>query len=464
MITNSIREKCKTCVKKEAFSVVKSAICFALCLLFFIFAFCPIVSVNDESNVGITGIDYIAIMGYAAKKYDPITDADAIDEQFEKIDALYTELSENTNTPKYSMPATPSYKARRLQHKIVVETAKMSASIKGDDHTRTYLIGIASLIYILASTAMLVVSSVGFAFSLVQFQSHGQKQVKFWYEYTNLLPIFLFLSLLLSFGFNVGVNIAATMICRLLFECIAIVLIGVDALMESENRYQSVSKMVALALCIIVVGVCFAPCFSNTNKFEIENGKECSVKTKDAAYLFLSSAVNEDRYEIANNAIRGNDYVTLIRFIIESDRSLPQNETHDSGASTIVGYVFLDEYGQNGNQGYGAGYCLMIVAILLIGVYACLAQFDSKNCVTARRVILIIALVSFAVALILGGVMCGKVNKYMDDNDIVNFKMSLDAGLICATLFAIGTVVCDFLPNTIEKKRGKKEQLVQVQE
>ena len=461
--------------KKAVLSVVKNAICLTLCILLFAFAFCPIMNISDYKNIGYSGADFIDIMGATANKYDKEIDAKKLEKMLKEVEELQEEL--NSNAADYVIDSNGRYSYKinieRLQHKVFVETLKYSLSIKDNNSeafiTQVCVIGAISLVYIIASGAMLVASMIALVFSIINARSNGKKELKFWNGYHKLMVLFLFLSIVILFvTMQMTATIPLTMIFRLLFECIAVAFVMADELSEKGARRQAIFKVASIALCIIVVGVCFAPCFTTSKDVTdaiMVSGKEkkieYNVKTRESINLFLSNSISKEIYDTAYKSKTHEEFLSEIELYVKRHG---RSYYEGSNADVIVKYVFFDKYTYNDSQDLAIGYYLTIAVLISISVYACLAQYTNKGCAVIRRIVLIATILLLIGAMACGGVMCSKVNKYMDDNDIVDFKMSLDAGLICATLFAISTVVCDFLPNSIEKKRGKKEQLVQVQE
>ncbi len=462
--------------KKDVLSVAKNAICLTLCILLFAFAFCPIVRLSFDTNEQCSGVDFIDMMGATSKKYDIEIDAKKLEKWSKEIEEIREEL--NDIDRDYSInernEVTYNLKYKRLYHKLSIENLKYELAIK-DNNSESYLTqicfaGVISLAYILMASAMVVMSIIAFVFSIIKMLSNGEKTLKFWNGYSNLLVLFLFLSITLLFVLGISsALISLTMIFRLLFECIAVVFVMADELSEKDARRQAIFKVASIVLCIIVVGVCFAPCFATSKDVTQTNtvdGKEVkieyNIKTRETKNLFLANSMSKEQYDSYYKKKTHEEFLEYIKTSVDNHGERYYYGYGSSNAYDIVRSVFLDKYTYNDAQDLAIGYNLSIVALLFVGVYVCLAQYANKGCAIARRIVLILTILLLIGAMACGGVMCAKVNKYMDDNDIEGFKMSLDAGLICATLFAIGTVVCDFLPNTIEKKRGKKDGLVQV--
>ena len=464
--------------KKAVLAVVKNAICLTLCILLFAFAFCPVIRLGIDSDIEISGVDFIDMMGATSKKYDRETDANKLEKWQKEIGELQEDLKGADRTYYINERAAVKYNLeyKRLQHKIGIENYKYELAIK--DNTSGAMLaqvcfaGVISLICIILAAAMVVMSTIALVFSIINMCSNGKKELKFWNGYFNLSVIFLFLSIALLFVLMTYVGfISLTLIFRLLFECIAVAFVMADTLSEKGTRRQGIFKVAALALCIIVVGVCFAPCFSTTKTETYTttvNGKERTVEyevsTKDAALVFMSSSISKEDYDYSYKDKTHEDYLYDVKVAINLQGEYYYNLLGISRTTEIVKNVYFDEEFYTSTQTLSAGYFVMVLAMLMVGVYACLAQFANNGCAVARRVVLIFALLMFVVAIILGGVMCGKVNGYMDDNDIINFKMTIGAGLICALIFGVATTVCEFLPNAIDKKQIKKNQFVQVQE
>lgn len=105
------------------------------------------------------------------------------------------------------------------------------------------------------------------------------------------------------------------------------------------------------------------------------------------------------------------------------------------------------------------GYYLLLAAIVIAGLCGCLSAMSGKVIDTIRKIAqpLLVALV--VSALVIGAVMVKTVNEYMSANDISNFKMAMDCGIILALVFAIALCVCEYLPAIIEKGKNKAKPM-----
>lgn len=468
--------------RKAVLSVVKSAICLALCIMLFAFAFCPVATLDVTEGIEYSGVDFIGFMGATAKNYDRDDDAKKLENMQDDIDEIGEDIKKLDY--KYSVneigKVTYYGKFNTLLRKRFAQELKYELSIKGNvsplDKTRAVLAGIVSLSYILAASGMIITSMVALAFAILRLRKKDDRKYKFWNKYHYLLAIFIFLSLALLLcvmSSSSALSVLSTvMICRLLFECFALAFVIVDICTDvvSESNTRALFKVVPIVVCLVVVGLCFAPCFVSKKQdtdMYMSGEKEVTVdidaKAKSTYLLFGACAIGKNEYD---ESYKDLEHVKAVEYIQNAVKRTPTLYYIGYGidqTELIVKYVFLDKYAYDDSQMPTSGYYMLFVAIMLAGAYSCLSLFSAKGSVIARRILWGIVIALLLGSVICSGVICTRVNEYMRNNEIKDFKLTLGGGLICSMLFAIGALVCDFLQSKVcaESKREEFASLAE---
>lgn len=459
--------------KKKVLAVVKSAICLALCIILFGFAFCPIIKYSGD--IEFAGADYIQFMSASAKNYDPETDIEKIEKLYEELEKFELEAENTDLDESYRIglngETTFSPKYKKFQHDYYVLYFKYLLSVKGQvseyEKAQMSIVGAFSLIYILLASAMIVMSSISLAFSLVKLLN-GEKadKLKFWDKFHYLFAAFLFISILILFvilpgGYAIN-SMTVAMIFRLVFECIALAFVIADVCTEfATDKKQTVNnlfKLGAIALGIVIIGICFVPFFKGTITKETsrfvdgeEVTTEYTITFGDRASLFGSSSMSEEDF---NDIWAEKDHEYFVNAFKNALENAADRASDGNVAMyNLVNYAYLDGKTYEESQKPIAGYYMMILGMIAVGAYVCVSLFTSKASFIARKVVLGLAIVFIFAAMICGAVMVKNVNEYASGAEITDFKMSLGGAAIATFLLSAMTFAADFMPMVIEKKK-----------
>lgn len=402
---------------KHTKNIVKSAICLALSMLLFAFAFCPICAqlsyhydiVIDE----LSGIDYIDIMFATAKHYDKEDDATKIEKLEKEISKLEEELekeSANRNVlPKNVLEY--SAKAKDLSHKIAVKSIKKSVMVDGslsDANEGQYIvIGVLSLLYILLSAVMLVLSAVALTLNIISLKT-GKVFEKFAScKYICAMPMFLFLSIAITFSMVYSSSVvafmtplAATFKARLAFESLAVALVIADIIVNITNKNEKVQKGIfkagALVLSLVAVACCFAPCFKGVATRTSDDGDDRIVSAQAPLGLLNVIDMSDEMQEYLDERADSTDsyYKNIIKNAINRQINC------SNGVGIVAEYAMWSKY-KSGDAGkVSMGFYFAILAIILFGVSACFACDDKQSSASLRKAFWALAII-FVIAMVL---------------------------------------------------------------
>ena len=461
--------------KKAVQAVVKNAICLVLAIMLFAFAFCPIIKSRYYSsyyyidNIEVSGIDYIAIMGATNKKYNTEDDAEKLEKIAEELKDIQKEMtkSDYSYTKKQNGDIVNGAEYKRLKHKYFVGVLKYSMSQEDSADTfdagKVIATGVLSLFYIFVSGAAMVLSGIALVFSIINLKRADDKKLRYWSGYQGLFVVLLFLSIAIIFASTVYISytidvIALTMIFRLLFECIAVAFVMADLCTAQDNaeRRQGIFKAAAIVLCVIIAGVCFAPSFRSVTKVETsvttDDGgsteKNYEMDELNSAWVFGATQVGKAEYEDSYKYSNHDGYLSALKNYIE-------NSARYDRMSEIVRNVYFDKFTYNDAKELANGYYLLLAVIVIAGLCGCLSAMSGKVIDTIRKIAQPLLVLLVVVVLVFGAVMVKTVNEYMSTNDISNFKMAMDCGIILALVFAVALCVCEYVPAMIEKGKNK---------
>lgn len=465
--------------KKAVQAVVKNAICLVLAIVLFAFAFCPIIksryysSYYYSDNIELSGVDYIAIMGATTKKYNSEDDAAKLEKLEKELKDIQEEMakSDYSYTKKQNGDIVNGAEYKRLKHKYFVGVLKYTMSQEDSADTfdagKVIVTGVLSLFYILVSGVTMVLSGIALVLSILNLKRADDKKLRYWSGYQGLFVLLLFLSIAIIFASTVYILyttdvIALTMIFRLLFECIAVAFVMADlcTAQDKAERRQGVFKAAAIVLCVIIAGVCFAPSFRSITKVEtsVPTGdaglteKNYEMDELNSAWVFGATQVGKAEYEDSYIDANHDSYLSALKNYIE-------NSARYDRMSEIVRNVYFDKFTYNDAKELANGYYLLLAAIVIAGLCGCLSAMSGKVIDTIRKIAQPLLVELVVSALVFGAVMVKTVNEYMSANDISNFKMAMDCGIILALVFAIALCVCEYLPAIIEKGKNKAKPM-----
>lgn len=462
--------------KKQMTNLLLSAICLALCILMFVFAFLPICEKTPTpytyNSMELSSLDIMDIMFATTKQYDETDDEQAILAMQKECEQLFNEYCNCTKTYTFSTPNnhTNYYKsdakAQKAYNKYQLTYTKMEYSIQGHVPTSNIVImatlGILSLLYIIFISVLLIICTIAFVFNIINLQPKNKDHTLIFKfsKYYNLLIIPLFISLAILLGASAyygNIAIKTEFIFRLLIECIAVAIVFTQLIISSNKNKsllkKSIFKIATIALAIIACGCAFAPCLN---------------------YVAYREQYWNNTYGCYNNNITFNHQLN-ISIMNALDVSESQyypwyaNATHEVYVGGIIGntsgYIikdmFLDKKTLAYSSSMSTGSVAIIFTLLIFGGMAYCTLLDSKTGKLCSYIFGGLAVALVIVSLAFNITVCVTACKYISEFNIPNINVKLGGGLICSLIFTLGafaTILISKLKTNIYSTECEKQE------
>lgn len=493
-------KEAKKNVKKKKHSLnavltlVKRATVAFVCVLLFALSFVGVLNINVgsaasgilgsvdddliEGDVSIYAVDCIGLAFATARHYDEDKDIAKIEKLQDELNDIQEDLVQSVEDDVRGTRIVLSKKSENLLRRFAVKTLEYQLSIDNEKSTgglraEIILAGILFLANILFTFAMSIAALVAFATYLKGFLA-GQEDDKY-SKLDFFVPLLLVLpicAIMPIASVTAVMKVAGAMIAALFFASLAIVVCLAQRLV-ADAKVAKTAKIIApriatLALALVVVGCCFAPCFKAV--FEVQfSGKSAPARcetTLDASVMANLITTKEQQ--------KGVWYIRQYERYVEDAKSiceiLPNYTSKNFMASdglmakTFAEALMFDgvlaQISYEGAAALSLGFFLLIAVMLLVGVYLGGTIVGGKSAKWANFDLAIAIVVLLMCSLALSIVTMKVANKTMDDIGNGVFEVQLGGGIIAAIVFAAAMLVFNAIP---DKVWSKKEEEIQLQ-
>ena len=481
-------KEAKKNVKKKKHSLnavltlVKRATVAFVCVLLFALSFVGVLNINVgsavsgilgsvdddliEGDVSIYAVDCIGLAFATARHYDEDKDIAKIEKLQDELNDIQEDLVQSVEDDVRGTRIVLSKKSENLLRRFAVKTLEYQLSIDNEKSTgglraEIILAGILFLANILFTFAMSIAAFVAFATYLKGFLA-GQEDDKyskldFFVPFLLILPICAIMPIA---SVTAVMKVAGAMIAALFFASLAIVVCLAQRLV-ADAKVAKTAKIIApriatLALALVVVGCCFAPCFKAV--FEVQfSGKSAPARcetTLDASVMANLITTKEQQkgvwyirqYEILPNYTSKN--------FMASDGLMAK-----TFAEALMFDGVLAQISYEGAAALSLGFFLLIAVMLLVGVYLGGTIVGGKSAKWANFGLAIAIVLLLMCSLALSIVTMKVANKTMDDIGNGVFEVQLGGGIIAAIVFAAAMFVFNAIPDKVWSKKKEEIQL-----
>ncbi len=486
--------------------IVKSVLIAVVCVLLFAFSFASVMSVDLSDNsilslgtitidgkVELNAIDIIKIAFASARHYDPDKDvakAEKLEENAELaledfLSAIVNDIGDDKGSVKIEM----SRESERAAKDYVVKLLEYYASIDvyGDNSTdmlsggsmATIATAGALLFVNIFATATIMVLAILSAIRRIIAVCQG-KDVKLSSTIDVLMPILLALPISAVLALTpLGAELGACLIAGIVFSSLAIAASFVLQLIESKKPFVThIPQIVTLALCVVIIGCCFAPSFKATFNTKLSGS---GVEREYSSELYASAMADCIASEAEKEYVKGKlseklrNYWYFTEILEKEFKEISKLTAKDfvgydgiviqTYATLITRQSIMAQLGVGGAGTMALGYFALIFAVLFASASMCLAMksFDDARLAIAFNTLTVIMLV---LALSISIAMTSIVGYQMKTMDSEVFRLTLGGGIIGALIMSVGMLVVNALPTSVwtrKKSESVEDDVVEEQ-
>lgn len=488
--------------KKAIVALVKSAFVVLVCILTFAFSFAGVVSINVEDvladyvgdtvtlengNINLYAVDFIKIMFATTRHYNEDKEKDArkiekLENAAEKnLEELIGCLEDDARGSKIVLSA----KSKRAANALLVSAMEWAFSV--DSMSSFEGIGIidgASITEVCTTGALLFVNifmnALLLAFAIVELVKTirrvvGAEDVKVLNKLDAFLPLLIVLPVAAIFALSLHssyIMLASELVAGLVFSSLAVLFVLALSMVKDVKKHGSINviipKIITIAMCVIVIGCCFAPVLKGT--FEVQLSGEEKEKEYDIdlyAESFVSgilSNAQEDAVKAELKETRRWDYFTeqiqtvLSTFSFFSEKTLYQADGAIIRAysNSVTASSCMAQLGLAGAQSLSVAYFALMATIILCGGCMCGAISSNRSAQLLCSLFMVIMLIA---AISISVVMKYTVDFHMDTMDSYAFSLNVGGGCISAAIIGIVAIVFSAIPQ--RAWAFKREKLVE---
>lgn len=506
--TVQVRKTAKRHISNKAIvAITKSAFVVLVCILMFAFSFAGVVSVeiedilsdlsdyvgNDVSlengSVNLNAVDFIKIMFASARHYDEEKDSRKIEKLESAAEKNLNELIECLDDDVRGSKIVLSQKSKRAANALIVSALEWAFSV--DSLNSLEKIGItidgASIAEMCTTGALLFVNifvtALLLAFAIVELvktlkSAPGGEDVELVGKVDAFLPLLIALPVAAVFALSLHLSyivLASELVAGLVFSSLAVLFVLVLSAIKDVKKHGSINviipKIITVAMCVIVMGCCFAPVLTGT--FEVKLSGESKEKTYDIdmyADSFVSSLLSnaqEDAIKEELKETRSWDYfseqintvtamlnITSEKYLYQADGVLIRAYSNMVTASSCMAQL-----GLVGGQSLSVAYFALMATILLCGGCICGAISSSTSAQLACSLLMVLMII---VAISLSVVMIYTVDYHMGTMDSYAFSLGMGGGCISALIMGVVAIAFSAIPQRAwAVKRVKLEEYVE---
>ena len=474
-------------------TLVKRATVAFVCVLLFALSFVGVLNINVgnalssvlgsvdddliEGDVSIYAIDCIELAFATARHYDEDKDVAKIEKLEDELNEISEDLLKSLEDDVRGTRIVLSKESENLLRKFTVKTLEYQLSIDnatstGGVRVEIIVAGTLFLANLAFTFAMAVAALVAFATYLKGFLA-GQEDDKhskldFFVPLLLILPVCAIMPLASATAL---MEVAGTMIAALFFASLAIAVCLAQRLVADAKVAKSakilVPRIATLALALVVLGCCFAPCFKAV--FEVQfSGKSSPARcetTLDAsamANLITTKEQQEGVWYIRQYERYVEDAKTICDILpnyTSKNFMAADGLAAKAFAQALIFDGVLAQISYEGAAALSLGFFLLIAVMLLVGVYLGGTIVGGKSAKWANLGLAIAIVLLLMCSLALSVVTMKVANKTMTDIKTDAFEVQLGGGIIAAIVFAAAMIVFNAIPDKVWSKKKEEIQL-----
>lgn len=474
-------------------TLVKRATVAFVCVLLFALSFVGVLNINVgnalngilgsvdddliEGDVSIYAIDCIELAFATARHYDEDKDVAKIEKLEDELNEISEDLLKSLEDDVRGTRIVLSKESENLLRKFTVKTLEYQLSIDnatstGGVRVEIIVAGTLFLANLAFAFAMAIAALVAFATYLKSFLA-GQEDDKhskldFFVPLLLILPVCAIMPLASATSL---MEVAGTMIAALFFASLAIAVCLAQRLVADAKVAKTakilVPRIATLALALVVLGCCFAPCFKAV--FEVQfSGKsspamcETTLDASAMANLITTKEQQEGVWYIRQYERYIEDAKTICDILpnYTSKNFMAADElVAKAFAQALIFDGVLAQISYEGAAALSLGFFLLIAVMLLVGVYLGGTIVGGKSAKWANLGLAIAIVLLLLCSLALSVVTMKVANKTMTDIKTDAFDVQLGGGIISAIVFAAAMIVFNAIPDKVWSKKKEEIQL-----
>lgn len=479
--------------KSSIIALAKCSLVVLVCVLAFAFSFAgvtafktdalieqmfPTISTSGYSikgaDITLNSVDYIAIMFASAHHYDPDEDADKIEKMEDELAELQEEFASCLEQDVRVSGIVLSSETNRVLHKYYVCTLKYMVSVESTGATLATFASSGALLFInIFVTALMIAFAIVELVKKIRAVIKGE-EVKILSKLDTFLPMLIALpvaAILAIAPLGSYVSLAGTLITGLVFSSIAIVAVLAISMIENVKKHNSINviipKIITIALCVVVLGCCFAPVLKATFNITTSDATRAKDYTIDLyADVFAGGLVTDAQKEVVkNNSVLSTQYyyyteaikstMAILPSLSKQELLMADSAVLNSVANSVIAYSCLAQVKDAASGAFSAGYFLLIVVVLLCGGAIGAAIGDDRRSQVCCNVFIVFALlIALGISIALPYIVDYQLGT-MNRDDL---SLSLGGGVISAIVMGVIALVFSAISQQAWTK--KKEELI----